>query len=425
MDPTEKTLKGIKSKIIYKEDCHIWSGTLVNNTTPYYNNKNVQKLLWSITNPPVKDKIECIKTTCKNHRCVKIEHMFVELIYGFNNTWEDALESILTKTYTDDDGCMIWTGCTDKEEEYGVTSFRGSSEKTHRVSYMIKIQSEIIPKYINGEITNVMHTCGKSLCVNPSHMELGTVRQNVAHKVGHGTHQRGETSKRATITEATAQKILDSKRKRGEDDYETQEQRAKRYGASIYVVQNIDRRQTWGHLIDSRNNTTSVRDKINARNREQLKLQKDITLTDDQYETAWATLKSKSTEVHRNGWDCLEYTIAPMRGYGQFCFYNITKKAHIWSCEIKNKRKREEGEVTMHLCNNPACVNPDHLEFGTHKENMVYAVVSGSKMCKLTVEDVHEIRQSDLSCAKLSLKYGVSEETVRRAKTGKSWTGVK
>jgi hypothetical protein len=28
-----------------------------------------------------------------------------------------------------------------------------------------------------------------------------------------------------------------------------------------------------------------------------------------------------------------------------------------------------EGMVIRHKCNNPKCINPDHLEIGTHKEN--------------------------------------------------------
>ena len=34
----------------------------------------------------------------------------------------------------------------------------------------------------------------------------------------------------------------------------------------------------------------------------------------------------------------------------------------------------EKGEITMHMCNNPACREPSHLKVGTMTENMEYAV---------------------------------------------------
>ena len=48
-----------------------------------------------------------------------------------------------------------------------------------------------------------------------------------------------------------------------------------------------------------------------------------------------------------------------------------------------------EGMELDHLCRVPACVNPDHLEIVTHKENMKRGEIKGgdrwvrSKTCKL------------------------------------------
>lgn len=63
MVPHEKTLKGIKTKIIHKYGCHVWSGTLVNKAIPYYNGKNVQKFIWAISKPPVNTIINFRKKT--------------------------------------------------------------------------------------------------------------------------------------------------------------------------------------------------------------------------------------------------------------------------------------------------------------------------------------------------------------------------
>ena len=37
----------------------------------------------------------------------------------------------------------------------------------------------------------------------------------------------------------------------------------------------------------------------------------------------------------------------------------------------------DPGEVAMHLCDRPCCINPDHLQPGTHKENYDDAVAKG------------------------------------------------
>lgn len=54
-----------------------------------------------------------------------------------------------------------------------------------------------------------------------------------------------------------------------------------------------------------------------------------------------------------------------------------------------------KGLEILHKCNNPACVNIEHLEQGTHKQNMEHAQQSGSMRVprKLTVKDYEFARR--------------------------------
>lgn len=44
--------------------------------------------------------------------------------------------------------------------------------------------------------------------------------------------------------------------------------------------------------------------------------------------------------------------------------------AHRWSWQHHNKQQVPEGFVIRHTCDNPPCVNPDHLLIGTQRDNL-------------------------------------------------------
>lgn len=70
---------------------------------------------------------------------------------------------------------------------------------------------------------------------------------------------------------------------------------------------------------------------------------------------------------------CWNWTGEKLRGgYGRFTIgpeHNHRKPAHRISYEWA-KGTIAAGLEIDHLCRNPACVNPDHLEVVTHQENM-------------------------------------------------------
>lgn len=72
-----------------------------------------------------------------------------------------------------------------------------------------------------------------------------------------------------------------------------------------------------------------------------------------------------------------------------------------------------------HLCRNPACVNPDHLEPVTHQEN-----VRRGAACKLGPDQVRAIRASDETHVALASRFGVTGEQVRAVRAGLYWADV-
>lgn len=80
-----------------------------------------------------------------------------------------------------------------------------------------------------------------------------------------------------------------------------------------------------------------------------------------------------------------------------------------------------KGMLICHDCDNPPCVNPDHLFIGTNKDNMYDKVEKGrasrtigekSGMCKLTKAQVEAIRNDKRRQTEIAKDYGVVKSTI-------------
>jgi hypothetical protein len=66
------------------------------------------------------------------------------------------------------------------------------------------------------------------------------------------------------------------------------------------------------------------------------------------------------------------------KGYGCFKLGRYrTLSAHRVSWVVANGRQIPEGLLIRHACDNPACVEPDHLELGTYRDNVHDKIARG------------------------------------------------
>lgn len=83
----------------------------------------------------------------------------------------------------------------------------------------------------------------------------------------------------------------------------------------------------------------------------------------EKYKTVWDYEKKERTYAHR---------LAFVKAYGAF-------------------PKALKYDV-MHSCDNPACINPEHLYLGSRKSNLRDSILKGRMLLKLKPENLGEIR---------------------------------
>lgn len=104
-------------------------------------------------------------------------------------------------------------------------------------------------------------------------------------------------------------------------------------------------------------------------------------------------------------------------GYGVVKDGGRNRKAHIVFWERANG-PMPKGLVLDHLCEQKACVNPEHLEPVTHTEN-----IRRCKHTKLNEAAVREIRslRGVVPGAELARRFGVTRSAIYRVQVGDNW----
>lgn len=124
------------------------------------------------------------------------------------------------------------------------------------------------------------------------------------------------------------------------------------------------------------------------------------------------------------------------KGYGQFTWRTMGRQhlAHRFVL-MMDGIAIPDGMLVLHKCDNPGCVNPDHLFVGTAADNssdMVFKLRSsrGEVHChaKLRAEQVIDIRRTyeggGHSQQSLADIYGVKRTTIQSIVNGRTWKWI-
>jgi hypothetical protein len=141
--------------------------------------------------------------------------------------------------------------------------------------------------------------------------------------------------------------------------------------------------------------------------------------------------------------DCWIWTAAKSsKGYGRFKLNGKLQSPHVLSYRMHNEFYDNTLQV-CHKCDNPSCINPDHLFLGTRSDNMIDCASKNrisqlpswvlekkgenKHISKLTNEQVKEIKmllKTSIKQVEIAEIYSVSNNTIGDIKAGRTWNHI-
>lgn len=101
--------------------------------------------------------------------------------------------------------CLNWTG-PKSDKGYGRMSIKKDIVLAHRFAYCIA--NGVLLSDIQGQV--VRHKCDNPSCINPTHLEIGTMQDNVRDRVKRCRSAEGEENGKAKLTVEQVEEIISS-----------------------------------------------------------------------------------------------------------------------------------------------------------------------------------------------------------------------
>lgn len=130
-----------------------------------------------------------------------------------------------------------------------------------------------------------------------------------------------------------------------------------------------------------------------------------------------------------HGDECIDWPYAKNgAGYGRISIDRRARNVPALVLEAFHGPPPPKHEVS-HLCHNPSCVNPNHLEWATHLSNVRLSIAEGradyTGPAKLTARQVRSIRYAHEAAVRESVRaladeYGVAALTIDRLVRGET-----
>lgn len=131
---------------------------------------------------------------------------------------------------------------------------------------------------------------------------------------------------------------------------------------------------------------------------------------------------------------CWEWNLfRSKKGYGQLWNGHRMEGAHRVSYRLF-KGEIPDGQCVCHTCDNPGCVNPEHLFLGSIAENTSDRQSKGrgikgmsvhtSKLCEADVRRIRRLAGSGVLHRDLAAQFGVDRSTISRVSSGATWNHV-